>query len=88
LRGIRELVDEALTVLNPAFAAIYAEGVGRPSIPPERLLRAMLFHAFYSVRSERQLMERLKFDLLFRWSVGLDPDEPAWDASTFSTNAQ
>jgi len=86
LRGIRELVDEALTVLNPAFAAIYAEGVGRPSIPPERLLRAMLLQAFYSVRSERQLMERLEFDLLFRWFVGLDPDEPAWDASTFSKN--
>ena len=86
LRVVRAFVDEALAVLNPAFAAIYAEGVGRPSIPPERLLRAMLLQAFYSVRSERQLMERLEFDLLFRWFVGLDGDEPAWDASTFSKN--
>ena len=86
LRAIRALVDEALEVLNPAFAAIYVEGTGRPSIPPERLLRAMLLQAFYSVRSERQLMERLEFDLLFRWFVGLGADELAWDASTFSKN--
>src|SRR5579875_582846 len=68
LRGIRALAGGALADLNPAFTAIYAEGVGRPSIPPERLLRAMLLQAFYSVRSERQLMERLEFDLLFRCS--------------------
>lgn len=71
LRAVRWLVDEALEVLNPAFAAIYVEGTGRPSIPPERLLRAMLLQAFYSARSERQLLERLEFDLLFRWFVGL-----------------
>jgi transposase len=61
-------------------------GIGRPSIPPEKLLRAMLLQAFYSVRSERQLMERLEFDLLFRWFVGLGVDDPAWDHSTFSKN--
>ena len=60
--------------------------MGRPSIPPEKLLRAMLLQAFYSVRSERQLMERLEFDLLFRWFVGLGIDDPAWDHSTFSKN--
>jgi transposase len=82
------LVDEALAVLSPAFSAIYDERTGRPSIPPERLLRAMLLQAFYSVRSERQLMERLEFDLLFRWFVGLTADEPAWDASSFSKNRE
>ena len=67
------------------FAALYA-GIGRPSIAPEKLLRAMLLQAFYSVRSERLLMERLEFDLLFRWFVGISVDEPAWDHSTFSKN--
>ena len=67
------------------FAALYS-GIGRPSIAPEKLLRAMLLQAFYSIRSERQLMERLEFDLLFRWFVGLGIDEPAWDHSTFSKN--
>ena len=61
-------------------------GIGRPSIAPQMLLRAMLLQAFYSVRSERQLMERMEFDLLFRWFVGLGADEPVWDASTFSKN--
>ena len=60
--------------------------MGRPSIAPEMLLRAMLLQAFYSIRSERQLMERLEFDLLFRWFVGLGIDDPAWDHSTFSKN--
>jgi transposase len=60
--------------------------MGRPSIPPEKLLRAMLLQAFYSIRSERQLMERLEFDLLFRWFVGIGVDDPAWDHSTFSKN--
>lgn len=83
---IKVLVDEALEDLSVDFHAIYADGWGRPSIPPEHLLRAMLLQAFYSVRSERQLMERLEFDLLFRWFVGLSADEPAWDASTFSKN--
>jgi transposase len=80
------LVDAALSALDGAFATLYANGSGRPSVPPERLLRAMLLQAIYSVRSERQLMERLEFDLLFRWFVGLGADEPAWDASTFSKN--
>ena len=88
LRAIRVFVDEALGVLSPAFSALYDERTGRPSIPPERLLRAMLLQAFYSVRSERQLMERREFDLLFRWFVGLTADEPAWDASTFSKNRE
>lgn len=85
LRTIRTVVNEALDALSAEFAALYS-GMGRPSIPPEMLLRAMLLQAFYSVRSERQLMERLEFDLLFRWFVGLGIDEPAWDHSTFSKN--
>src|SRR5512132_1986882 len=75
LRSIRGVVNEALDALSGQFAALYGS-TGRPSIPPEMLLRAMLLQAFYSIRSERQLMERLKFDLLFRWFVGLSADEP------------
>lgn len=67
------------------FSGLYS-GMGRPSIAPERLLRAMLLQAFYSIRSERQLMERIDFDLLFRWFVGLGVDDPVWDHSTFSKN--
>jgi len=85
LRAIRTIVNEALAALEPEFAPLYAR-IGRPSIPPEKLLRAMLLQAFYSVRSERQLMERLDYDLLFRWFVGLGIDDPAWDHSTFSKN--
>ena len=85
LRLIRELVNEALAQLDRSFAKLYAED-GRPSIPPERLLRASLLQLFYSIRSERQLMERLDFDLLFRWFVGLGLDEPVWDATVFSKN--
>lgn len=85
LRPIREMANTALAVLSGDFAALYS-GMGRPSIPPEKLLRAMLLQAFYSIRSERQLMERLDFDLLFRWFVGLGVDDPAWDHSTFSKN--
>jgi transposase len=85
LRTIRAIVNEALVALERDFAALYAP-IGRPSIPPEQLLRAMLLQAFYSIRSERQLMERLEFDLLFRWFVGLGVDDPAWDHSTFSKN--
>lgn len=85
LRAIRSVVSEALDALSGEFAALYS-GMGRPSIPPEMLLRAMLLQAFYSVRSERQLMERLEHDLLFRWFVGLGVDEPVWDHSTFSKN--
>ena len=75
----------ALAALSGDFAVLYS-GLGRPSIPPEKLLRAMLLQAFYSVRSERQLMERLEFDLLFRWFVGLGIDDAVWDHSVFSKN--
>jgi transposase len=85
LRAIRRLVDTALETLAEDFSRLYS-GMGRPSIAPEMLLRAMLLQAFYSIRSERQLMERLEFDLLFRWFVGLGVDDPAWDHSTFSKN--
>ena len=85
LRTIRGIVNEALAALSGEFSALYAR-VGRPSIPPEKLLRAMLLQAFYSIRSERQLMERLEFDLLFRWFVGLGVDDAVWDHSTFSKN--
>ena len=77
LRTIRRLVDDALASLDRAFTDLYA-ALGRPSIPPERLLRAMLLQAFYSIRSERLLMERLDYDLLFRWFVGLGIDDPVW----------
>jgi transposase len=85
LRPIRAIVNESLELLEGAFARLYAQ-VGRPSIPPKKLLRAMLLQAFYSIRSERQLMERLETDLLFRWFVGLGIDDPVWDHSTFSKN--
>src|ERR687894_1322054 len=85
LRPIRAIVNDALAALEGEFAPLYAK-LGRPSIPPEKLLRAMLLQAFYSIRSERQLMERLEFDLLFRWFVGIGIDDPAWDHSTFSKN--
>src|SRR6478672_7005823 len=85
LRAIRDIVNDALSELSSDFAVLYAP-LGRPSIPPEKLLRATLLQAFYSIRSERQLMERLEFDLLFRWFVGLGIDDPAWDHSVFSKN--
>ena len=85
LRAIREIANAALADLSGEFAALYS-GTGRPSIAPETLLRALLLQAFYSVRSERQLMERLEFDLLFRWFVGIGVDDPAWDHSVFSKN--
>jgi transposase len=85
LRRIRVFADAALEALSEDFSQLYS-GMGRPSIAPEMLLRAMLLQAFYSIRSERQLMERLDFDLLFRWFVGLGLDDPAWDHSTFSKN--
>ena len=85
LRMIREIVNAALTDLSRAFTELYKD-FGRPSIAPEKLLRAMLLQAFYGIRSERQLMERLESDLLFRWFVGLGVDDPVWDHSTFSKN--
>ena len=86
LRVIREIVNAALVEMDGDFAVLYPPGLGRPSIAPERLLRAMLLQAFYGIRSERQLMERMEFDLLFRWFVGLGVDEPAWDHSSFTKN--
>lgn len=85
LRTLRPMVDEALRGLSGLFDAMYASE-GRPSIPPEKLLRALILQLLYSVRSERQLMEQLDYNLLFRWFVGLNADEPVWDASTFSKN--
>jgi len=85
LRAIRELVDAALQELSRSFDRLYARE-GRPSIPPERLLRALLLQAFYTVRSERQLMEQLDYNLLFRWFVGLSADDPVWDATVFCKN--
>ena len=86
LRAIQEIANPALSELSPAFSQLYTD-FGRPGIAPEKLLRAMLLQAFYGVRSERQLMERMEFDLLFRWFVGLGVDDPVWDHSTFSKNA-
>ena len=86
LRTIREIANAALSDLTGEFAALYPPRLGRPSIAPERLLRAMLLQAFYGIRSERQLMERMEFDLLFRWFVGLGVDDAAWDHSSFSKN--
>src|ERR1700710_1677472 len=85
LRVIRKLADEALATLDDQFAALYSEN-GRPSIPPEQLLRALLLQAFYTIRSERQLMEQLNYNLLFRWFVGLSVDDPVWVPTVFSKN--
>src|ERR1700726_4278256 len=85
LRAIHELVDAALRDLSRAFNKLYADE-GRPGIPPERLLRALLLQAFYTGRSERQLMEQLDYNLLFRWFVGLSMDDAAWDATVFCKN--
>jgi transposase len=85
LRLIREIVNEVLLALDADFSAMYADS-GRSSIPPERLLRGSLLQAFYTIRSERQLMEQLDYNLLFRWFVGLGIDDPVWDHSTYSKN--
>jgi len=85
LRRIRSIVDSALEALSGEFEALYSQ-VGRPSIPPEKLLRALLLQAFYTVRSERQLMEQLDYNLLFRWFVGLGMDGAVWDPTVFSKN--
>lgn len=85
MRGIREIADVALKSLSGAFDRLYSK-VGRPSIPPEHLLRALLLQYFYGIRSERLLMEQLDYNLLFRWFVGLNIDDKVWDASTFSKN--
>jgi len=85
LRVIRRIADAALASLSAQFEALYSD-TGRPSIPPEKLLRALLLQAFYSVRSERQLMEQLDYNLLFRWFVGLSVDEAVWVPTVFSKN--
>src|SRR5262245_56839613 len=85
LRPIRTMTDAALERLSERFALMYS-GMGRPSIPPEQLLRALLLQHLYSIRSERLLIEQLDYNLLFRWFVGLGMDEPIWDHSTFSKN--
>jgi transposase len=85
LRAIRGLVDEVLRDMSREFDGLYA-AVGRPSIPPERLLRAQLLQLFYSIRSERLLMEQLDYNILFRWFVGLEMDEPVWVPTVFSKN--
>ena len=85
LRLIRSIVNEVLLALDADFSAMYA-AFGRPSIAPERLLRGSLLQAFYTIRSERQLMEQLDYNLLFRWFVGLGIDDPVWDHSTYSKN--
>lgn len=85
LRGVRKLADAVLAEMSKDFDGMYAQ-VGRPSIPPERLFRALLLQVFYSVRSERLLMEQLDYNLLFRWFVGLEIDEPVWNHAVFSKN--
>jgi len=85
LRGVKKLVDAVLARMTKEFAGLYAE-VGRPSIAPERLLRALLLQVFYSVRSERLLMEQLNYNLLFRWFVGLEIDDAVWNHAVFSKN--
>jgi transposase len=87
LRPIRDMVDAALRELSGEFARLYPP-TGRPSIPPEKLLRALLLQLLYSVRSERQLMEQLDYNLLFRWFVGLSMDDPVWDPTVFTKNRE
>lgn len=85
LRAVRAMTDEILNSMSPLFDAMYAE-CGRPSIPPEKLLRAQLLQMLYSVRSERLLMEDIDYSILYRWFVGLNLDEKVWDATTFTKN--
>lgn len=85
LRGMRRLLDPVLADMSPRFAALYST-TGRPSIPPEQLLRALLLQILYTIRSERQLMEQLDYNLLFRWFVGLNPDDAIWVPTVFTKN--
>ena len=87
LRAMRQMVDAVLKEMSPRFDGLYAK-VGRPSIAPEKLLRALLIQILYSVRSERLLMEQLDYNLLFRWFVGLEMDDPVWDATVFTKNRE
>ena len=85
LRPIRRMTDAALERLSRRFDRLYSD-IGRPSIPPEKLLRALLLQMLYTIRSERLLMEELDYSVLFRWFVGLGMDDPVWDATTFTKN--
>ena len=87
LRAIRTMVDTALRNMGPQFDVMYAK-VGRPSIAPEKLLRALLLQVLYTVRSERMLMEQLNYNLLFRWFVGMNSDDPVWDVTVFTKNRE
>jgi len=87
LRPMREMVNAALAKLSPEFSKLYAKR-GRPSIPPERLMRALLLQILYTVRSERMLMEQLEYNMLFRWFVGLNMDDPIWDVTVFTKNRE
>ena len=87
LRPIRQMVDTALLDLDSEFRRLYSP-VGRPSIPPEKLLRALLLQVLYTIRSERMLMEQLDYNLLFRWFVGLNTDDRIWDTTVFTKNRQ
>ena len=87
LRPIRDMVDTVLRELSPEFGRLYSK-IGRPSIPPEKLLRALLLQVLYSVRSERQLMEQLDYNLLFRWFVGLSLDDAIWEVTVFTKNRE
>lgn len=87
LRSLKPMVDTALTALSPTFDTIYQAG-GRPSIPPEHLLRALLLQVLYTIRSERQLIEQLQYNLLYRWFIGLGVDDPIWDVTVFTKNRE
>ena len=85
IRTLKVLVDDILARLSPEFDRLYSH-TGRPSIPPEQLLRALLVQIFFSVRSERQLVEQLNYNMMFRWFVGLNLDDDIWNATTFTKN--
>src|ERR1700716_3567662 len=85
LRAIRAMTDRVCAELSPRFTKMYSD-IGRPSIPPEQLLRALLVQSLYTVRSERLLMEEIDYSVLFRWFVGMNMDEPVWDPTVFSKN--
>src|SRR5579883_1754697 len=87
LRPVRRMVDTSLKALSLSFEEMYSD-IGRPSIPPERLLRALLLQVLYTVRSERMLMEQLDYNLLFRWFVGMNIDDPVWDVTVFTKNRE
>src|SRR5678809_128904 len=87
LRPIREITDRTLLQLSKLFTRMYAQ-MGRPSIAPEKLLRALLLQVLYTVRSERMLMEQLNYNLLFRWFVGLNMDDAVWDVTVFTKNRE